>query len=119
MRMAIFGIIRIFGWSGAACSSGRVTSADLAYSRPDVEQCQSWDAFMAEYLAHGGRSYDADAGRYYSLFGLVRNAVFADSCLHSFTHAPIPEPKLAYAAVARGRPLITRIAQQLKEMGDG
>jgi aminoglycoside phosphotransferase (APT) family kinase protein len=88
---------------------------DLAYCRTDVEQFMTWDAFMSEYRTHGGYAFDKDAGTYYAIFGALRNAVFAESCLHSFVNASVPEPKLAYGALAMGRKLICVIADQLKK----
>lgn len=89
---------------------------DLAYCRNDVEQFVPWEAFLSEYRSAGGLAFDARAGEYYAIFGALRNAVFADACLHSFVTAPIPEPKLAYGALAGGRKLICMIASQLAKL---
>ncbi|CAM2169581.1 putative Phosphotransferase family protein [Paraburkholderia sacchari] len=88
---------------------------DLAYCRSDVEQFIDWDEFMKVYTDHGGRSFDPSAARFYGIFGALRNAVFADACVHSFVHAPIPDPKLAYGALVLGRKLIYDIATQLQQ----
>lgn len=89
---------------------------DLAYCRNDVEQFLTWDAFMGEYRQSGGPAFDERAGEYYRMFSALRNAVFAEGCLHSFVNAPSPEPKFAYGALAGGRKLICAIASQLAKL---
>lgn len=86
---------------------------DLAYCRNEIEQVVSWDDFMQEYLAHGGLPYDARSGEYYAVFGAVRNAVFAQSCLHGFVGAENPEAKFAYGALVLGRRLIYGMAEKV------
>lgn len=87
-------------------------SEDLAYARPDVEQALSWDEFLREYHAHGGRPFDAASSDYYGVFGAVRNAVFAQSCLHDLVSARQPEAKFAYGALVLGRRLIYNLAER-------
>lgn len=91
---------------------------DLAYCRRDVEPAMGWEAFLAEYYRHGGKEYDEFAGEYFLVFGAVRNAVFAENCLHSFIKpAPVPEPKLAYGPLLLGIPLVVEVADRLKKLG--
>jgi aminoglycoside phosphotransferase (APT) family kinase protein len=86
---------------------------DLAYCRTDVDAVLPWDAFMAEYRAHGGRAYDERAGAYYRLFGAVRNTVFAESLLYDFARAERPEAKFAFGALVLGRRLVYAMAAAL------
>ena len=87
-------------------------SEDLAYCRADVEQALPWDEFLREYHAHGGRPFDAASSEYYAVFGAVRNAVFAQSCLHDMVNAVRPEAKFAYGALVLGRRLIYNLAEK-------
>lgn len=86
---------------------------DLAYSRIDVEQVLPWDEYIAEYRRHGGRAYDDVTGRYYGVWGAVRNAVFAESLLYDFSADPRPQAKFAFGALALGRKLVPVIAGAL------
>lgn len=85
---------------------------DIAYCRPDVEQAMPWDEFLHEYQAHGGRAFDAANTEYYTILGAVRNAVFAQSCLHDLLTAQRPEAKFAFGALVLGRRLIYSLAEK-------
>lgn len=86
---------------------------DLAYCRKEVEAAVDWEVFIQEYLAHGGLPYDASSASFYEVFGAVRNAVFAQSCLHGFIEADCPQSKFAYGALALGRGLVCELAERL------
>lgn len=88
-------------------------SEDLAYCRADVEQALPFGDFLREYHAHGGRPFDPAASEYYAVFGAVRNAVFAQSCLHDLLTAECPETKFAYGGLVLGRRLIYDLADRL------
>jgi aminoglycoside phosphotransferase (APT) family kinase protein len=86
---------------------------DLAYCRTDVEKFLPWEEFLAEYKKHGGLPVHPAAIDYYEVFCAVRNAVFAENCLHSFENNTAPDLKLAYGALALGRVHIRRIAERI------
>jgi aminoglycoside phosphotransferase (APT) family kinase protein len=87
---------------------------DIVYCRNEVESAVAWDEFIDEYNDHGGLPFYESVGDFYTMFGAVRNAVFAQSCLHGFLGAEDPEGKFAYGALVLGRRLVYRIAEMLE-----
>ena len=89
---------------------------DLAYCRAEVEQFISWDAFVAEYLAHGGKPVRAASLPFWQVFGPLRNLIFAANIVHAHVHAPRPLATPIYSALYGGRWLLGNVAADIKRL---
>lgn len=75
---------------------------DVNYCRQFIERYVPFDYFLARYLAHGGKPYDAERDRYFTVFRNLRNAVACTGALHAFAARVPGNIKMATAGLAYG-----------------
>ncbi|GLR66011.1 hypothetical protein GCM10010909_06890 [Acidocella aquatica] len=60
---------------------------DLGYIRPDIEKVMSWEEFMVQYLAHGGRPVSDEALHYFQVWSNVWRTSMAASTYAGYARA--------------------------------
>lgn len=73
----------LLDWEFAHFGDG---AEDLASCRPAVQRCMPWEAFLAEYYAHGGCPVTEFQLNYFEVWRPLRNAVLCGTVLHSLMH---------------------------------
>lgn len=98
---------------------------DLRFVRQFIEPIGLWDSFLADYRAAGGQDYLEEAGFFFDLFTIVRNAVGCVHCQLLFDTAMPREGRFAlaghvfapYMFVEQCEALLAHIDAQAAERG--
>ena len=86
---------------------------DLAYCRDEVESVMDWEAFLAEYRAHGGREVSAKRLDYWSMWKFLRGAITSISLMEAFAGGEAAELRAAFGAMYFTRMCLVEVSTRL------
>jgi aminoglycoside phosphotransferase (APT) family kinase protein len=86
---------------------------DVEYMKLFVEPFLDPQAFVAEYVAAGGTTYDPHISKFYEVFRSVRNVVCTDTSWYGFLHGLYPSMRLSFQGTMSRRMLLGYLANAL------